>query len=89
MTWSLSPRLNAASNPNSMLCMPCENIGLTVNQAESKAVVVDGRTHEPNLVFAGQAVEHVAQYKYLGVVMHQNGSFMCAVESLQNAAQRA
>ena len=45
--------------------------------------------HTTNRVFAGQAVEQVDRYKYMGVVMHQNGSFMCAIESLQIAAQRA
>ena len=40
-------------------------------------------------MFAGQAMEQADRYKYLGLVMHHNGSFMCAGESLQNAAQRA
>ena len=57
----------------------CENRGLKVNLAKTKAVVFNQRAHKTNLVFAGQAVEQAERYKYLGVVMHQNGSFMCAV----------
>ena len=67
----------------------CGNRGLTVNLAKTKAVVFNQRTHKTNLVFSGQAVEQVDRCKYLGVVMHQNGSFTCDVESLQNAAHRA
>ena len=40
-------------------------------------------------MLAGQAVEQVDRYKYLGLVMHRNGTFTCAVESLKSAAQRA
>ena len=67
----------------------CENRGLTVNLAKTKAVVFNQRTYKANLVFAGRTVEQVDRYKYLGLVMHQNGSFTCAVESLESAAQRA
>ena len=67
----------------------CMNRGLTVNLAKTKAVVSNQRTCKANLVLAGQAVEQVDRYKYLGLVMHQNGTFTCAVESLKSAAQRA
>ena len=67
----------------------CTNRGLTVNMAKNKAVVFNQRTYKANLVLAGQAVEQVDRYKYLGLVMHQNGTFTCAVESLKSAAQRA
>ena len=68
----------------------CVNRGLTVKDlAKTKAVVFNQRTYKANLVFAGQAVEQVDRYKYLGLVMHQNGTFTCAVESLKSAAQRA
>ena len=40
-------------------------------------------------MLAGQAVEQVDRYKYLGLVMHQNETFICAVERLKSAAQRA
>ena len=40
-------------------------------------------------MFAGHAVEQADRYKYLGVVMHQDGSCTGAVVSLQNPAQRA
>ena len=40
-------------------------------------------------ILAGQAVEQVDRYKYLGLVMHQNGTFTYAVESLKSAAQQA
>ena len=59
------------------------NGGLTVHLAKAKAFVFN------HLVLAGQAVEQVDRYKYLGLVMHQNGTFTCAVESLKSAAQRA
>ena len=67
----------------------CTNRGLTVNLAKTKAVVFNQRTYKANLVLAGQAVEQVDRYIYLGLVMHQNGTFTCAVESLKSAAQRA
>ena len=52
--------------------------------AKTKVVVFDERTYKANLVFAGQAVKQVDRYKYLGLVMHQNGTFTCAVESLKS-----
>ena len=67
----------------------CINRGLTVNLAKTKAVVFNQRTYKANLLLAGQAVEQVDRYKYLGLVMHQNGTFTCAVESLKSGAQRA
>ena len=62
----------------------CENRGLTVNLAKTQSVVFNQRAHKTNLVFAGQAVEQADRYKYLGLVMHHNESFMCAVESCEN-----
>ena len=67
----------------------CEIRGLKVNLAKTKAVVFNQRTYKANMVFAGQTFEQVDRYMYLGLVMHQNGSFTCAVESLKSAAQRA
>ena len=67
----------------------CMNRGLTVNLAKTKAVVFNQRTYKTNLVLAGQAVEQVDVYKFLELVMHQNGTFTCAVESRKSAAQRA
>ena len=54
-----------------------------MNLAKTKTVVFNQRTYKANLVFAGQTVEQVDRYlpgTYLGLVMHQNGSFNCAVE---------
>ena len=59
------------------------------SSAVSHRVKAIFRTYKANLVLAGQAVEQVDRYKYLGLVMHQNGTFTCAVESLKSAAQRA
>ena len=67
----------------------CENRGLKVNLAKTKVVVFNQRTYKANLVFAGGPVEQADRYKYLGLVMHQNGAFTCAAESLKSAAQRA
>ena len=86
MTWAFSPKMDAASNPNLVICMRSGDRGLTVNQAKTKAVAFNQRTHKTNSVFAGQAVEQADRYKHLGVVMHQIGSVMCAVESPQIAA---
>ena len=74
------------ARPNALHAF-CVNRGLTVNLAKIKAAVFNQRTYKANLVFAGQAVEQVDRYKYLGLVMHQNGTFTCAVESLKSAAQ--
>ena len=85
--WSLSEK-GLQSQLNALHAF-CENGGLTVNLAKTKAVVFNQRTYKDSLVFAGRTVEQVDRYKYLGLVMHQNGSFTCAIESLKSAAQRA
>ena len=45
----------------------CEIRGLTVNLAKTKAGVFNQRTHNSNLVFAGQAVKQVDGHTYLVV----------------------
>ena len=67
----------------------CESRGLTVNLAKTKAVVFNQRTARTNLQFAGQAVEQVDRYKYLGIVLHQNGKLTCASDTLRLAGERA
>ena len=69
----------------------CNDRGLTVNLGKTKLVVFQHRYVEaqPGLTYAGQAVEQVQSYKFLGLQMHGTKGLTFALSHLKAAAQRA
>ena len=69
----------------------CNDRGLTVNLGKTKLVVFQHRYVEaqPGLTYAGQPVEQVQSYKFLGLQMHGTKGLTFALSHLKAAAQRA
>ena len=65
--------------------------GLTVNLGKTKLVVFQHRYVEaqPGLTYAGQPVEQVQSYKFLGLQMHGTKGLTFALSHLKAVAQRA
>ena len=68
----------------------CTDRQLTVNVAKTKALVFETRKIAmPPLLYAGNAIEQVDIFKYLGVQMHGTKGLTPAMEYLCKAAKRA
>ena len=69
----------------------CNDRGPTVNLSKTKLVVFQHRYVEaqPGLTYAGQPVEQVQSYKFLGLQMHGTKGLTFALSHLKAAAQRA
>ena len=69
----------------------CNDRGLTVKLSKPKLVVFQYRYVEaqPGLTYAGQPVEEVKTYKFLGLQMHGTKGLTFALSHPRAAAQRA
>ena len=68
----------------------CAARGLTVNVKKTKAMVFEHRKGDtPALTYAGDAIEQVDEFKYLGMMMHGTKGLGPALQFLCKAAKRA
>ena len=68
----------------------CDARGLTVNVSKTKTLVFENRRSEvPPFQYAGNSIERVDEFKYLGILMHGTKGLSPAIEFLCKAARRA
>ena len=68
----------------------CEARGLTVNVKKTKTLVFEHRRSEvPAFRYAGDVIERVDEFKYLGILMHSTKGVSPAIDLLCKAARRA
>ena len=68
----------------------CAARGLTVNVKKTKTLVFEHRkSATPAFLYAGEPVEQVDEFKYLGILMHGTRGLSPAIEFLCKAARRA
>ena len=68
----------------------CGARGLTVNVKKTKTLVFETRASAtPPLMYAGNCIEQVDVFKYLGVMLHATKGLSPAIEYLCKAAKRA
>ena len=68
----------------------CEKRGLSVNVEKTKVVVFGSRSMLKNsLLFRDLKIEQVVSFRYLGLELHQSGSFKMAATMLLESARKA
>ena len=68
----------------------CVARGLTVNVKKTKTLVFEHRkSATPAFVYAGDPIEQVDEFKYLGILMHGTKGLSPAIQFLCKAARRA
>jgi hypothetical protein len=68
----------------------CEGRGLSVNVEKTKVVVFGSRSMLKNsLIFRDMKIEQVVSFRYLGLELHQSGSFKVAATTLLESARKA
>lgn len=70
-----------------------EDWKLSVNLSKTKILIFGGTTSNRNskctFYLNNKPIELCSSYTYLGIVIHQNGSFKCAITTLKGKAMRA
>ena len=68
----------------------CNTWGLTVNMKKTKIIQFGtSKRNAYTFLLGSDTVEIVKTYCYLGIIIHQNGSFKCAIDELRKKALRA
>ncbi len=58
----------------------CSIWSLSVNTEKTKCMVMSlGNAKMPSFMFGDQILDNIQSYKYLGVNLHKNGKFSCAI----------
>lgn len=86
---SQSPK--GLQNSINMLNQFCQKWHLTLNIKKTKIMTVQNRPSKNTTVykFGEQAIEHCSSYKYLGLIINDNGSYKLAKEELRSKAIKA
>ena len=67
----------------------CSKWKLAVNEKKTKIVIFSHSiTRDCSFTLNGNILEQVEQYKYLGIILHYNGSFRKAVDTLLGSARK-
>lgn len=67
----------------------CKTWELHVNIEKTKVVVFNKKKQEPQLTLNDTKVECIKEYKYLGIILAENGSLRPAISTLANQASKA
>ena len=70
----------------------CEKWGLSINDSKTKCMIVtSGKSKGNEVLFHvnNEILENVCTFKYLGIIMNQNGKFKSAIEDRISKANRA
>ena len=67
----------------------CKASELRVNTEKTKVVVFNKKKQEPQLSLSDTKVEFTKEYKYLGIILAENGSLRPAISTLASQASKA
>lgn len=87
----LSTSLNGLQDKLNILKNYCDDWCLNINVKKTKALIFNkaGRHIKQNLLFNGNKIECVSEYKYLGIIFCASGSFSVAQRELYNKGLKA